>query len=377
MIGRVSWVPLVAVAVLLAGCAGDGGQGSGVTMGLRLVERGLAEGGRSVLALGKGGAGCWEVVRLAEEGGVLARLEGPAGAAPCGPIGAAAGGPRLVLHDYDRGRLDILAAGGAGIAVVGELALPGKAGFPNPVPGRNLALTDDGRQLLVGAVERGCRTVVGQSLCGQAFLFQGGPAGWEIAATLNRPAQDMSSRFGQTIVLLADGAVLVGGTGNGSGPGRLHLFVPGTAGYEHRQSLAGSGEDSFFFATDAAASGDGRWIAVGEAQAVSLWSRDQGGLRRMALLQPPDDTAGYFGQAVALDRDGATLVVGAPGSVCQEGASCGRAYVYERSGTAWRLAHELRRRPERKVTSFGQIVAVSADGEAVAIQGDAITIRRF
>ncbi|HVF33768.1 MAG TPA: hypothetical protein VND91_00420 [Candidatus Saccharimonadia bacterium] len=83
------------------------------------------------------------------------------------------------------------------------------------------------------------------------------------------------------------------------------------------------------------------------------------------LVASPDGSVSGFGKAVALSRDGATLVVGAPGTT-------GSALLYRRAGASWgntlpAPSAVLVPTPTAGVTpgDFGAAVAIDADGRIV------------
>jgi hypothetical protein len=87
-----------------------------------------------------------------------------------------------------------------------------------------------------------------------------------------------------------------------------------------------------------------------------------------------------FGEAVALDGTGATLIVGAPRTTCRAGAWCGAAYRYVRqdaAGARWRLAGTLvPAGGERAEANFGHEAALDATGAVAAVEGAGVTLRR-
>lgn len=87
------------------------------------------------------------------------------------------------------------------------------------------------------------------------------------------------------------------------------------------------------------------------------------------------DTAVYdsFGWAVAVSKDGATAVIGAPGTL-ENSTKRGAAYVFARGGTTWTQQQKLIPGEGEPGDSFGFAVALSADGNTVIIGAPAITL---
>ena len=86
------------------------------------------------------------------------------------------------------------------------------------------------------------------------------------------------------------------------------------------------------------------------------------------------DTAVYdsFGWAVAVSKDGATAVIGAPGTL-ENSTKRGAAYVFARDGDRWNQTQTLAPSDPRSGNTFGWAVAVSGAGDAAVIgqYGDA------
>lgn len=85
-----------------------------------------------------------------------------------------------------------------------------------------------------------------------------------------------------------------------------------------------------------------------------------------ALKQPMPAMGDALGAAVAMSRDGNTLVVGAPGD---DGAASngGAAFVFLRIAGTWSLAQTLHASNAGDEDAFGAAVGVSADGAVIAV----------
>ncbi len=106
-------------------------------------------------------------------------------------------------------------------------------------------------------------------------------------------------------------------------------------------------------------------------------TRDQAGmdmLRRSAKLVAGDAVPyGSFGQAVAVSADGATAIVGAP-RIQANFTNRGAAYVFTRVGATWTQQQILMPSASEPGDCFGFAVAVSADGATIVIGAPAITL---
>jgi hypothetical protein len=100
-------------------------------------------------------------------------------------------------------------------------------------------------------------------------------------------------------------------------------------------------------------------IAVPQAQTPS-W-------KEAAFLKAPMPGEGeQFGGAVAVSADGSTLIVGAPMDG-HGGYGSGAAYVYTRRGDRWTQQAFLKASNAGSDDQFGNAVAVSADGNTLAV----------
>lgn len=279
-------------------------------------------------------------------------------------------GRTLAIYDYGAGRAGLLELATGRFVPAGTAALSATAGFPFPAPGPNLAFSGDGRQLLLGSLNRACRQPVpGSRACGMAELFARRDEQWQrIASFVPPPERDGRIRYGQAVALapLADLA-LVGGTGEPGRSGALWVYALG-GGEPRLVQILAPPKPQGGFANDLSLSADGSWLAVGAEQSVFLYQRVGEGFAFRRLLTPPELTAGHFGETVALSADGGRLLVGAPRTACAEGERCGIAYLYERT-PYWRVARTLRASRPAPDANFGHHLALSPDGRTAAIQG--------
>ena len=96
------------------------------------------------------------------------------------------------------------------------------------------------------------------------------------------------------------------------------------------------------------------------------------------LLTPSDETVAsqpagslpdsMFGSALALSSDGTTALIGGPGDSASANDG-GAAWVYARSGTAWKEQAKLTVADIAVGGAFGSAVALSADGNTAFVGG--------
>lgn len=371
---------------LLAGCAAlkppPAPREQLLAQGFRPTRSALdADGRRALLATPAPGR-CFRA-ELVEVAGPaprsLAAVEPPPGGPEaCAKWTAAAGGNALAVYAYDEGVVRVVERdGGDRLRLAATLILPGVQGFPNPSPGRNVSLTPDGSSLLVGAIERGCVPVEsGRTRCGAAYLYRRGADGaWRLAAEIPRPRDvGTDSEFGLNVLALGDGSLLVGGTGLPGGPGLLHRFRVAADGTATRhETLAPADPKDWFFTTDLVASADGERLAVGGSQHVALYRRGpDGAYVTVGRLDAPDENAGHFGAALAMDALGTALLVGAPRAPCPGGLRCGIVFRYAREAERWRPAGVIRPADHHREDDFGYVVSTNAAGRVHLIGGDVL-----
>lgn len=124
--------------------------------------------------------------------------------------------------------------------------------------------------------------------------------------------------------------------------------------------------------------GNGRTVAIAspwEGQ-VTVLERQGSALREAGRIVLPGRLGRPFpapAQTLAIARDGASLLVGAPHHDCVVGVPedvCGVAYLFVREGAGWRVAVRFPRPAEGSPTDrFGQTVALSGDGRIALVGG--------
>ena len=117
------------------------------------------------------------------------------------------------------------------------------------------------------------------------------------------------------------------------------------------------------------------------AGAVYVYTKSQGQWTQQAMLKAPNAAAShFFGKSLALSADGNTLAVGADGegsnhrgtfAVMPTGNALapdsGAVYVYARAGNAWAQQAYIKAANAETFDIFGFAVALSADGNTLAV----------
>jgi hypothetical protein len=129
-----------------------------------------------------------------------------------------------------------------------------------------------------------------------------------------------------------------------------------------------------------AVSADGRTAVLGADHADVDGNEDQGAayvfVRSGTQWQQVQDLNAadgaereYFGTSVAVSADGQTIAVGARWADLEFGSAyAGAVYVFERSGQGWQQTHKLTASDgSAGLDYFGFSVAISADGDTIAV----------
>jgi hypothetical protein len=222
-----------------------------------------------------------------------------------------------------------------------------------------VALSDDGSSALIGAPDTNFAK-------GAAYVFTRSNASWSGPAQLTTP--DGSSNFGASVALSEDGSTaLVGAPGTNAETGAAYVYTLSSGTWSNPTALTTpsvTAEFGFDFGSSVALSGDGATALVGTLyiNMAYLYSRSNGSWSGPTALSGPSGSDG-FGRSVALSGDGTTALVGAPNSGFD-----GAAYVYTRSNGGWSGPTALSLPSGTFEIGFGSSVALSRDG-ATALVG--------
>jgi hypothetical protein len=206
--------------------------------------------------------------------------------------------------------------------------------------GFSVSLSANGNTLAVGAIEEGSKatgvngdqTDRSEPGTGAAYVFTRGGATWSQQAYLK---PDKEGLFGYGIALSADGNTVAVGASN-EGPGAVYAFArKGTNWSQQGHMMGVNAEEGDALGWSVAISGDGNTIVSGANDEDSLLTG-----------VPPNDQGGN-------DRARDT--------------SSGAAYVFVRSGTDWKQQVWLKATNTRKNDKFGTSIAISGDGNTVAV----------
>lgn len=234
----------------------------------------------------------------------------------------------------------------------------------------------DGDTALVGADGDDTTSLPNPGI-GKAYVFLRGGGSWSQQAKLVAPDGAENDKFGGSVALLADTA-LVGARGDDNNTGSAYLFERSAGSWSAQLKLmAGVGASDDYFGCSVALDMDMALIgAYGTTLASHLnvgrayvFARGAGGWRLDSWLEAGDGAAGdYFGTSVALAGD--TALIGAPGDDAAAGDDAGIAYVFLRSGGMWYLESKLAASDGAAGDCFGGTVALDEDTALVGSYRD-------
>ncbi len=291
--------------------------------------------------------------------------------------------------------------------------------------GYAVALSTDGNTLAVGAdQETSSATGIGgnqsdnsMSESGAVYVFTRSNGAWAQQAYVKASNTGKSDNFGSAVALSSDGTTLAVGayreasnaTGIGGNQsddsafasGAVYVFRRNGGPWSQQAYVKGSNTkagDRFGYAV--ALSSDGNTLAVGamgegssatgingsqsgspaySSGAVYIFTRSGAAWTQQAYAKASNTEAyDYFGSTVALSSDGNTLAVGATSeSSCATGiggnqadnsaSGSGAVYVFTRSGANWNEPVYVKSSNAEAVDWFGSSVALSFDGNLLAV----------
>jgi hypothetical protein len=213
---------------------------------------------------------------------------------------------------------------------------------------------------------------------GAAYVFVRAGTGWAQQARLTADDAAVGDRFGISVSVWSDTAV-VGAyqkAGAGTRRGAAYVFERIGTGWSQKAKLIGSDTDDFdYFGRSVAVSDD--TVLVGSFQdytggvgsgSAYVFVRGGTGWAQQAKLTPSSAyPVQWFGNSVALVGD--VAAIGSPFDDSRYAGS-GSAYVFARSGTSWVQEIRLEALDADDLAYFGTSVALSGQRLAVGAPGD-------
>ena len=281
--------------------------------------------------------------------------------------------------------------------------------------GASVALSGNGDTLAVGASGHASSSRVislaavsqqdnGAPSAGAVFVYKRTASVWSTQAFVKAPNADSGDYFGTSVALsesgdtLAVGAIGEQGAGYGVDPADNNagpLFPPGAAYAFIRTGKTWASQaylkgDSIratsFLGYSVSLSDDGNRLAVGAPGitvmgAALMFDRTSSIWSGPVLIDGYQSTRSDYGWDVSVSGDGNTVAVGSPldgdptrgvfdgppGFVEAAGKDSGAVFVYGRAGLDWSLRHFIKSTNSDKGDTFGQDVALSANGKTLAV----------
>lgn len=182
-----------------------------------------------------------------------------------------------------------------------------------------------------------------------------------------------TASFGYAVAVSDDGNTVAGSAYNDlNGKGSVIILTRGDSGWVKQATIVNVPQTANeFFGTSISISGDGNTVAIGATEtgsnsAGSVYVSIRNGTTWSAPVKLPStyyQINGRFGTSIGLSNDGKTVIVGAPAS----GSNTGIAFVFTRSVNTWTLSNSLVPSDPAVGDGFGSAVAISNDGNTAVI----------
>lgn len=267
--------------------------------------------------------------------------------------------------------------------------------------GASVAISPDGSVVAAGVPYRTIATGGPINSAGVVYAFALSGGTWTRTGPITAPTPAASSYFGSSIALSHQGTTLVVGAPQEDvaalqGAGSAFVYTRAGGNWTYSRTIVPSVPVQYSnFGTSLSIAHDGSRVAIGaryedlppanageptyySAGAVYLYDLSATSATQVARLTAANpDSSDYFSSSLALSGDGETLVVGAEGedgggagvdpTADDSRFNAGAAYVFTRSGATWSQRSYLKASGPGIDDLFGRSVAVSSDGNAVAV----------
>ena len=188
--------------------------------------------------------------------------------------------------------------------------------------------------------------------------------------------------FGGAVVVSADGSTLaVGSLNSKSDQGSVTVFGRSGGKWVQQEVLAdANGAAKDWFGYSMAISKDGNTLAIAAVYADVSGKADQGNVLVFArsggawtlqetLVGDAGAAGDIFGVSIALSGDGNTVAIGASGDDVGNVSDQGSATVFVRSGAKWSMQQVLTVVGGAAKSNYGSSLSLSSDGDTLAVGG--------
>jgi hypothetical protein len=248
-----------------------------------------------------------------------------------------------------------------------------------------VAISSDGNTVAAGA--SGDDDSVAGSNTGSVYIFTRSGSTWSQQAKLVASDMAASDQLGISVTISSDGNTVAAGahTDDNSGglnAGSVYIFTRSGSTWSQQTRLqASDAAANDNFGNPVAISSDGNTLVIGAAfgdttvadtGAAYVFTRSGSTWSQQAKLVASDAAASdLFGTSVTISSDGNTVAVGATSDDTAAGADTGSAYVFTRSGSTWSQQAKLVASDAVTFDAFGVAVALSGDGNVLAVGAQA------
>lgn len=210
------------------------------------------------------------------------------------------------------------------------------------------------------------------SRAGSAYIFTQTDETWTRQAKLAASDGQRRDRFGQSVAIDSDTALIGADQGDkpggGNWTGKAYVFTRADGDWTQTATLTPEDDETRFFGWAVTLDDDiaviGARMSQRSAGEAYVFTRSADEWTQQAHLtgsnRDPEDS---FGGAVALDGD--TAVIGAPRNEDQNGRGSGSAYVFSRANGTWEQQATLSAADGDTHDSFG--ASVGFDGETILV----------
>lgn len=235
----------------------------------------------------------------------------------------------------------------------------------------------DGDMALIGAYQG---ESAGYTSPGAAYVFVRNDTSWDEQAKLTAEEPGSRDRFGNSVCLNGDTAIIGGPDNNNyaSDSGSAYIFVRNQTEWS-QQSILHIGDTAEGDQFGSAVSVDGDTALIGaryddtdagrDAGTAYVLIRSGGSWSQQARLEADDSAQDdSFGHSVSLSGD--TALVGARSDDTAAGSNAGSAYVFVRNETIWSEEAKLEAGDAAEGDQFGQSVSLNSDTALVGAHLD-------
>ena len=281
--------------------------------------------------------------------------------------------------------------------------------------GARLSMSADGTLIAVNArFDNSIPNVFNESgfsirSTGVVYVFETINNVWQQQALIQASNAESFDMFGSSLSLSANGQILAVGARDESSAstgidgdmsnnssedsGAVYVFTRNGETWQQQTYLKASNSNTNFeFGSGVSLNSLGNLLAVsapgeneipGNSGAIYIFGRDDQFWQQQALIRA-DGLTGNFNNAVSMDAEGSTLVVGASeedtegfgvhsnqttlvASIDSDAANSGAAYVFEQINGVWRQRAYLKASNAGRFDRFGTSVSIAGDGNAITV----------